>query len=594
MTGGAPRRTIRHDLAVLVERGDRWRWVTLVVLAVIAAAIEAVGALLVFYATNRLAGGSATTPLDRFFGSPGEGGALGGVAAVIGLFFVVRGVFTVVSTWFEARTVQLTSATISQRLFRRYLTAPYAEYLRRNSAELIRNAVTSVEGVAARYLTPVVAVSGEAIVIVFLVGVLAYTAPLATLVVAVVLGGVGFLLLRFVRSRLRQFGRVSESSTHASLSVLQQSLQDLRSIRIFGREAYFADLFGSERLRFAHSRYSLATFSQLPRAVIETLVFLMLVGFITVASNDGAARSIGVLGLFAYAALRIMPGVNKVISGLNLIRYGTASVDNVIGDLVAAAPPLDAGAAGERLDWSLVDVEGVGYAYEPGGAPAVRDVDLRIRRGETVGLVGHTGSGKSTFVDLLIGLLEPAAGTIRIDGADIAAVRDRWRGEIGIVSQDVYLLDDTIRRNVGFGLPDDEIDDALVWACIRTAQLGPFVEAATRGLDTRVGERGVAVSGGERQRIAIARALYRRPSVIVFDEGTSALDTATERDLLAALTGAERTETVVLVAHRLSTVRSCDWIAVFEEGSIVDRGSYEDLASRSPRFRELLAAAEKG
>lgn len=563
----------------------------LVVLAVAAAGLEALGALLVFYATDQLAGGDAATPLDRFFPSADE--SLGAAAAAIAIFFVARGVFIVASTWFEARTVHLTSARISERLFRRYVTAPYPEYLRRNSAELIRNAVTSVEGVAARYLTPIVAVSGEAIVIVFLVGVLAATAPLATLSVAVVLGVVGYGLLRFVRSRLRRYGTLAERATEASLSVLQQSLQDLRSIRVFGREDYFSDLFDDERQRFARSRYALATFAQLPRAVVETLVFVLLVAFIVVTSPSGAAGSIGVLGLFAYAALRIMPGVNKVISGLNLIRYGGASVDNVIGDLAAPSPPLRrAGAARDRLTWSKVDFAEVDFGYDLDGGQAVAGLDITLERGEMLGLVGHTGSGKSTFVDLLIGLLEPGSGTIRIDGTDLAEVRGPWQREIGIVSQDVYLLDDTIRRNVAFGLPEDEIDDGHVWRCLRLAQLERFVEASPRGLDTRVGERGVAVSGGERQRIAIARALYREPTLIVLDEGTSALDTSTERDVLGALGGADRDETVVLVAHRLSTVRSCERIAVFERGRVVDCGSYEALALRCAAFRGLLAATE--
>jgi ABC-type multidrug transport system fused ATPase/permease subunit len=563
----------------------------LVGLAVAAAGLEALGALLVFYATDQLAGGDATTPLDRFFQSADE--PLGAVVVAIAVFFVFRGVFLVASTWFEARTVHLTSARISERLFRRYVTAPYPEYLRRNSAELIRNAVTSVEGVAARYLTPIVAVSGEIIVIVFLVVVLAAAAPLATLSVAVVLGLVGYGLLRFVRSRLRRYGALSERATEASLSILQQSLQDLRSIRVFGREEYFAARFDVERRRFARSRYALATFSQLPRAVVETLIFVMLAVFVTVTSPAGAAESIGVLGLFAYAALRIMPGVNKVISGLNLIRYGGASVDNVIADLATPSPPLDrAGAGRDRLTWSSVEFLDVDFGYDLEGVPAVTGLDITLESGEMIGVVGHTGSGKSTFIDLLIGLQEPGSGTIRVDGTDLADVRGAWQREIGIVSQDVYLLDDTIRRNVAFGLGDKEIDDEHVWRCLRLAQVAHFVEETPRGLDTRVGERGVAVSGGERQRIAIARALYREPSVIVLDEGTSALDTSTERDVLGTLGGADRDETVVLVAHRLSTVRACDRIAVFERGRIVDCGSYETLALRCAAFRELLAAVD--
>lgn len=592
MTNRLPR-TVRRDLAVIIEPGERWKWVTLVLLAVVTAGLETLGALLVFYATNRLVGGDTSTPLDRFFASTGDGEPLTAVAITIGVFFVVRGIYKVLSTWFEARTIHLTAARISDRLFRRYVTVPYLEYLRRNSSELIRNAVTSVEGVAVRFLTPIVAVASEIIVILFLVAVLAVTAPLPTLAVVVVLAVVGSILMRFVRARLRRFGRLSELATQASLTVLQQSLQDLRSIRILGREEYFAGLFRAERNRNARSKYSLATFSQLPRAAVETLVFLALVVFLATTSVEGAADSLGIIGLFAYAALRIMPGVNKIISGLNLIRYGTASVDNVIEDLAAPQRSLTAGVRqGPGLAWSTVVFSGVGFAYEPGSPAALDGLDLEIRCGETIGIVGHTGSGKSTFVDLLVGLLEPTHGSIRIDGTDLGDVRGAWQGEIGIVSQDVYLLDDTIRRNVAFGLPDEEIDDAAVGRCLESAQLGAFLAGAAHGHATRVGERGVAVSGGERQRIAIARALYRLPSLLVFDEGTAALDTATERDLLTALTQRGTARTVMMVAHRLSTVRACDWIAVFDGGRLVDTGSYDELVVRSAPFRDLVTAAE--
>jgi ABC-type multidrug transport system fused ATPase/permease subunit len=584
-------RNIVQDLSVLVEPGRRRRWVMLIGIAVVNAGLEAVGALLVFYATNRIAQGSSETVLDRFFDAVGSDQSLSTVALVIAVFFVIRGVFTIASKWYEARTVQLTAAHISDRLFRRYLAAPYREHLKRNSSELMRNTISSVEGVTSRFLTPIVSIASETVVILFLVTVLAITAPVATAVVAAVLGVVGFVLLRIVRRHMRRFGQVSESATQASLAVLQESLQDLRSIRIFGREHYFASLLARQRREFAHSRYSLATYSSVPRVGMETLVFVMLAAFLAASSAEGAAESFGVLGLFAYAALRIMPGVNRIVGGLNLIRFGAAAVGNVVNDLEGPDPRLpERRASGEALPWEALCFNDVAFQYGAGGENAVRDVNLTIRAGETIGVVGQTGSGKSTFIDLLLGLLEPTRGRMCVDDRRLDDVRDAWQQSIGIVSQDVYLLDDTIRRNVAFGVPPHDIDDDLVWECLQAAQLEGFVASSPQGLETPAGERGVSVSGGERQRIAIARALYRRPALLVLDEATSALDTATERDLMDEIRGSGA-RTVVMVAHRLSSVRLCDRIVVFDQGRIVDVGPYDDLARRNDVFGELVSAA---
>ncbi len=587
----AEARSLRRDVALLIEPGRRWRWAVLVAFAVVGAGLEAVAALLVFFVTNRIAGGDASTMLDGLFAALGADDSLATAGAVIAVFFVLRGLFMVGSKWFEARTIQLTAARLSDRLFRRYVTAPYREHLRRNTAELMRNTIGSVDTVTSRYLTPIVTILGEAVVILLLVGVLTVSAPMITAVVAVVLTLVGFVMLRVVRRRMKEYGRMSESASGASLAVMQESLQDLRSIRLFGRERYFAALLHRQRRHFARSRYSLATLSTIPRVGIETLVFVLLAAFLAFSTVEAVSGSFGVIGLFAYAALRMLPGVNRIISGTNLMRFGSAAVGNVIGDLHGPEPPLPDRSRPDRpLPWRTLSFRNVGFSYDR-GKPAVRSVNLTIRTGETLGVVGQTGSGKSTFIDLLLGLLEPSEGRIELDGVPLDDVVDDWQRTIGIVAQDVYLLDDTIRRNVAFGVPVGEIDDDLVWESLRMAQLDGFVAASPEGLHTPAGERGISVSGGERQRVAIARALYRRPRLLVLDEATSALDTATERDVMDEIrsTGADRT--VVMVAHRLSSVKLCDRIVVFDRGRIVDAGTYDELADRNEIFGELVRAA---
>ncbi len=579
---------LRRSLSILLEPGRRARWVWLIGLAVVNAAVEALGALLIFFAVNRVTGGAASTPLDSLFPPGTDRSTMLIVAAVIGVFFLGRAAFTIGRTWIDSRVVQNTAARTADRLFRRYLATPYRLHLRRSSPELIRNAITSVDEVASRFLTPLVSVSGEAIIIVVMVAVLAVTAPVPTAVVAGVIGVVGFALLRVVRTRLRTVGRLSERSQQRSFAAIQQGLHDLRDIKVYGRERFFAGIFRRERRLFARARYEMATLSVVPRVGIETLVFLMVVGFLAVSTADAAAGSLSVLGLFAYAALRIMPGVNRVINGLNKIRFSTAAVENVIGDLQGPEPPLPAHRRPDQpLEWSTLVLADVCFRYEDEGPDVLCDIDLVLHQGEAVGLVGPTGSGKSTLLDLLLGLLEPTDGSITLDGRPLAELLDLWQASIGLVPQEIYLLDDTIRRNVAFGVRDRDIDDESVWRALKLAQLATFVESTEHGLDTPVGERGVSLSGGQRQRVAIARALYHDPRILVFDEATSSLDSATERELLAAIDRIGRDRTIFMVAHRLSTVRGCDRILVVDEGRIVASGTYDELARDSDLFREL-------
>ncbi len=589
-------RNVLNQLGILVEIGTRWRWIVLVALAVVGAGIEALGALLIYYVTNWLVGAESSGALGGILPAPGSEGLPAPVIVLIGGFFLLRGLFSLLLTWFQARAVHLTSARISDRLFRQYLSAPYKVYLRRNSTELMRNALSSVEGVSIRFLTPLVSVVTESIVVCVLIVVLAITAPLATLLVGVVLGIAAAVVMRLVRTRLRKHGQLAEKTTQTSLATIQQSFNESRSIRIMGREGYFMDTFGKDRLEFAESRLALAVYSKLPRVAIETLVFLLLVGFLSLITAADAVGSIGVFGLFGYAALRIMPGLNQIVSGLNLVRYGQASLDNVMGDLEdeTANRLVSARSQGpvERLPWSTLVFDNVDFRYETDAPLALADASLTIRRHEILGLVGHTGSGKSTLIDMILGLLEPEEGDIKIDGENIAEVRRAWQANLGLVPQDIYLLDDSILKNVAFGIPETEIDRERVVESLRIAQLSDFVADSARGVETRIGERGTSVSGGERQRIAIARALYGSPSLLILDEGTSAIDTVTELNLVSELKAASVIDTIIVVSHRLSSLRICDSIAIIDRGRIVDVGAYDELIGRNSILADLNRASQ--
>jgi ABC-type multidrug transport system fused ATPase/permease subunit len=278
------------------------------------------------------------------------------------------------------------------------------------------------------------------------------------------------------------------------------------------------------------------------------------------------------MGLFAAASYRLMPSMNRVLGAIQSIRYAGPMFSVLNEELKLSAPePAPRTGSAEGIHHEI-RLEGVTYTYPGAAVPALRKLSINIQKGETVGFIGTSGAGKSTLVDVILGLLEPEVGEVIVDGQDVRENMRRWQDQIGYVPQSIYLTDDTLFRNVAFGLPDEQIDESAVVRAIRAAQLQDFVAELPKGLQTVIGERGVRLSGGQRQRIGIARALYHDPAVLVLDEATSALDTATERGVLSAVIALHGSKTVLIVAHRLSTVEHCDRIYRLDHGSVVAEG----------------------
>jgi ATP-binding cassette subfamily C protein len=513
-------------------------------------------------------------------------------AALVAMFFVIRACIVVGAAYVQARVTQSAGARLASRLHASYMEMPYATYVGTNSSTHIRNISDTVQRVVTDVFVQGAQLLSESVVMIGLATVLLLTSPLAMgLLLAVVLPAVA-IVNRGVNPRLSRLGSEAQDLAADNLRILQESLQGLRDIRVLGRESFFVSLFASSRARLAQNRTARAVLQQVPAATVETAFILFLSGFlvITAVTGDSTRDALPVIGMFAYVGLRLKPSLNQSISSLNGMRYAAAAIDDLYTDLERAQswqqPDQDAAVESIRFDREI-QLRNVTLQYANASRPAVAEATLTIPRGSSVGFVGPTGSGKSTLVDLLIGLLQPDLGQVLVDDTDITTRSGAWLTRLGIVPQVIFVFDDTVRRNIALGEPDHVIDESRLRAAVSLAQLDGFVSRLPGGLDAVLGERGVRVSGGERQRIGIARALYRQPDVLVLDEGTSALDNRTEAEFMAAIEGLRGDYTTILVAHRLTTVRRCDRIYVLDAGRIVAEGTYDELAASSQHFQQL-------
>lgn len=587
--------TLRQTVHLLGHE-RRGRWLLLVVLALLLSGIEMVGAFLVYLLLELVSDPNAQIELPvvgdlrEMFGGIDQQSLLLGVVAAMAVFFLSRGLIRVGATYVKTRLVHNAAARLSNRLVSGYLRWPYAQHLQRNSAELIRNGHQAVDGIFSGVVLPVIKIASEGLLVVGMLVVLLTVAPAATGLAVLVVGGAAVLLLIVIQPKLKRLGRVHHRESRETLHAFQQALHGIRDVKILGREREFARVYTRSRKRMARAKYLKATAAELPRVVIETALFgfILLFFALSLIRGDAANENIAVLGLFGYAGLRIAPSLQTVIQGLNSLRYASAPTEDIYADLVAVEsypePPATVTPLPFESSWKL---ENVRFRYDGADRDALAGVNLDVHPGEQIGICGPTGGGKTTLVDVMTGLLEPTDGTVTVDGVDLMTNARAWHQQLGVVPQMVFLTDDTLRRNIALGVPDREIDEEALAEAIELAQLGGFVRTLTHGLDTTVGERGVRISGGQRQRIAIARALYRRPSALVFDEGTSALDTATEAELMGAVERLRGHHTIILIAHRLSTVRSSDRVVFVEDGRVSGEGTYSMLLQDHGGFRAL-------
>ena len=515
---------------------------------------------------------------------------------IFGVLFLVRAVLFMVQQYAVARVAEVTGVQLSDRIVDGYLSMPYEWHLQRNSAELVRNAWDNVLQVVNGVFRPFAMVLAEGVLVIGLVIVLVAISPVATLLAGMALGITLWGTMAIVQPRLKELGRGRADAVQAVLQQLQQGFGGIRDLKLLGREGAFSEAHLEARHEVGRTQYWRTTLANLPRTTLELTFFgLLLLGIGYGVAIGNVETILGTLGVFAYAGLRLQPSLQKLSGAFNNLRFADAPLQ----DLREGLELLDASrSARKEADRGIVPLpvnreialRAVSYSYPEADEPALRGIDLTIRSGGSLGIVGVTGGGKSTLLDLLCGLVRPTSGSLLVDGKPVGDHVRAWQRSLGVVHQHHFLIDDTVRRNIALGVPDTEIDEDLLRWSVDAAQLAEVVSNLPEKLDTVLGESGVRLSGGQRQRVTVARALYQQPQVLILDEGTASLDTATERRLVKAVSVINGL-TKIMVAHRLSTVADCDEIIVLDDGRITARGTYDELLRSSEEFKELAAGA---
>jgi ATP-binding cassette subfamily C protein len=518
-----------------------------------------------------------------------------GAAALLGIFAIKNG-FLAFNYWAQIRYVSHRRIAISGRLMRAYMAAPYTFFLARNRSELLRNVDSEVQTVCYNVISTMLELCTRMVIVIAVLGFLLFVEPAITLAWIVFLGLIGFAALRGVTGRLRRYGLLQQQHRKVFTQNLMQAFGGIKEIRTLGREDFF-----SAKVMDAVDQVTRANGFKLfvmkiipPASEMVAMTGLLALACGLVLQGRTTESILVTLSLFVVGLVRLREASSAAMNQFADLRYSLVSIEPIVRDLTLLGDPqpVEAKAPTARgaRPQELIGIDEVWHRYE--GAPdhALRDVSIRIPVGTAVGLVGSTGAGKSTVVDVLLGLLSPERGGLVIDGHRLDERELRhWRGQVGYVPQSIYLLDDTIRRNIALGIEDSQVDEDALANAIRLAQLGRFIDRQPEGLDTIVGESGVRISGGERQRIGIARALYHDPAILILDEATSALDNTTERAVIEAVEGMRGARTVVMIAHRLSTVRSCDTLYYLKDGKVEGFGDFDTLRRGHQEFREMAA-----
>jgi ATP-binding cassette, subfamily B, bacterial PglK len=492
--------------------------------------------------------------------------------------FVIKNLYLLFFQYTQYRVILNQQVKLSRDLFQEYLSKPYEFHLQKNTANLLRNVNTEVPKVFQGIIIAAFQLSTEVLVVICLLSLLIITTPIPTIVASSLLAGSVLTFFRLFRKKISQLGKEQQVVSGTMIKWVNQGLGASKEVKVSGKEKFFVNAYTSQsQIRARNSMY-LKMLDQVPRYFIETLLVAVVLITMTIIILQGMDTNqlVSTMALFAMAAFRLMPSINRIMSLITSIKISQPSLSVVHEDLFLNKEVVYSNckndlhlAKGERTFKDCIKLTDVSFRYPQQKGHSVKDVSLTIPIGKSVAFIGESGAGKTTIVDIILGLFHPEKGEVLVDGKNLFEQRSVWQRKIGYIPQSIFLSDDSIRSNVAFGIEKEKINDEDVWRALEQAQLKEFVESLPDNLETTVGERGVRLSGGQRQRLGIARALYHDPEILFMDEATSALDNETEKEIMAAIDGLKGEKTLIIIAHRLSTIENCDVVFKMKRGNLI-------------------------
>jgi len=502
--------------------------------------------------------------------------------------------FKALTTYAQTRFALMREYSIGKRLVEGYLHQPYSWFLNRHSADLGKTILSEVQAVMYNCILPLMTLLAQSAVAIALLGLLLLVNPLLAISVGLVLGIAYGGILALMSGWLNTLGQARIQANQERYTVVSEAFGAAKEVKAGGLEKIFIERFAKPAETYAIGQATAQVIAQMPRYALEAVAFggMLLLILYLMAQSGSFAAVLPIIALYAFAGYRLMPALQQIYGAVTQLKFAGPALNALHTDLMGLNPVEPYEKVIEPLPLNkCIELNNIVYEYPNANAPALNGITLSISACTTVGLVGSTGSGKTTTVDLILGLLEPQEGTLCIDSQVLnASNRRQWQKSIGYVPQHIYLSDNTVLANIAFGLPPEIVNQEAVERAAKIANLHDFVvQNMPQGYGTMVGERGVRLSGGQRQRIGIARALYHNPSVLVLDEATSALDNLTEQAVMEAVHNLSHSVTIILIAHRLSTVRECDQIFLLEKGAVKANGTFKELVENNNHFRSMAA-----
>jgi ATP-binding cassette, subfamily B, bacterial PglK len=512
--------------------------------------------------------------LINFFGQPSRTDIAIYGMLLLASSYAIKSLFLAFYTWKQSIFIYSIKASVSLALFKKYMHIDYASHLQRNSSQLLRNLTTECSFLVENGLKPAIIIISEVLVTLSLIILLFTFEPLGTISLILLIGLSVFSFHFFTSKIIKKWGRNRQHQEGQKIQKAQEGLGGVKEIKLLGRESYFLDQYEQYHKNTCISERNMYALGQTPRLLLETLGVsgLAAIAVVMVMQGKTPESIIPTIGLFGAAAFRILPSISRIINSIHNLRYIGIVVDLVLNDLgIVDKKPITK--TNDLSFKNTIEIKNISYKYPGTNLKVLKNISMSFKKGEAIAIVGPSGSGKSTLVDLILGLLTPSSGKIMVDGKDVQEGIRSWQNLIGYVQQKIYLTDDTLLRNIAFGMKDTDICQNRVMEVVKSAQLFDFIKQLPDGLDTIVGERGERLSGGQLQRIGIARALYHNPDVLVFDEATSALDNNTEKDVMKSIDALKGKKTIIIIAHRLSTIKNCDKTYKIDMGHLVDKSN---------------------